>query len=205
MIFSNTLIKQTTKISLSFLPMSFFLWGCAEKVTYDFPPACPKISILPAASDYYVFDNNQTNLAHLITKASITEVTGNCADDPKNESKDKKKKKKWIYQDHIDTTMHITLQIQRGPAAQEHHYKIPYFIATIHNGHIVNKQEMTAEANFPNNIDQLKLESKKLLFKIPATSARVPDGYELAIGFQLTPEQLNYNRHHFRAVRYNTY
>lgn len=205
MIFSNASMKQMARFSISFLPTTFFLWGCAEKVTYDFPPVCPKVSILPAAADYYEFADNQSSLSHLIVKTSITEVSGNCTDDPKNENREEKKGKKWIQQDLIDTDLTIALQIQQGPAAQEHRYKIPYFVATLHNNQIVDKQTLIADVDFPNNINQINLASKKLRFKIPATSARAPDGYELVIGFQLTPEQLAYNRSHFRAVHYNTY
>lgn len=205
MILSNVFIKKTTKASLAFLPFTVLLWGCAEKVTYDFPPACPRVSVLPATSDYFVFENNQNSLPHLITKASITEISGNCTDDPKNQKNKERKERNLSYQDYIDTKINVTLQIQRGPAAQKHSFKIPYFIATIHNGEIVDKQEVIAKADFLNNIDQIKLESKNLKFKIPATDARTPDGYELAIGFQLTPNQLDYNRHHFGAVHYNSY
>ena len=205
MILSSVLTKKTIKTPLAFLPFTFFLWGCAEKVTYDFPPACPKVSILPAASDYFVFENNQDSLPHLITKASIIEISGNCTDDPKNEKNKERRKRNLSYQDYIDTQLSVTLQIQRGPAAQTHSFKIPYFIATIHNGKVVDKQEMIAEVSFPNNIDQVKLESKKLMFKVPATTARTPDGYKLTVGFQLSPNQLEYNRHHFGSVQYNSY
>ncbi len=205
MILSNALKNKTIKFSFTFLPLTFFLWGCAENVTYDFPPACPKISILPATSDYYIFENNQNSLPHLTTKASITEVTGNCLDDPKNAKNKSRKAQNLSYQDYIDIKMNISLQIQRGPAAQQNSFKIPYFIATIHNGKIIDKQKITAEVNFPNNIDQIRLESKELLFKLPITNSRTADGYELAIGFQLTPNQLDYNRHHFGTVNYTSY
>lgn len=201
MIFSNALFLRSLKFSFLSLPMFAFLAGCTEKANYDFPPACPKVSVLPSASDAYTFENNQENLSHLITKASIISISGNCADDPNNDDKDKKKRR----QDKIDLTMNITIQVQRGPASQQRHYHIPYFIATLRNGEIVDKKEFSADIEFPNNIDQLTLKSRKLLFKMPATPARTPDGYEYAIGFQLSQEQLAYNRTHFRNASYTSY
>ncbi|MDI2090715.1 hypothetical protein [Commensalibacter oyaizuii] len=205
MILSNALHKQTIKLLSISLGSSFFLWGCAEQVTYDFPPACPKVSVVPTASDYYEFADQKADISHLVTRASILGVEGSCIDDPKNASKEEKKNKKKHFQDKIDTTLSVTMQVQRGPAAQERHYRIPYFIATFRNGAIVEKKNLIATVDFPDNIDQTRIKSDKILFKIPATPARTPDGYELMVGFQLTPEQLSFNRNHFRSVQYTTY
>lgn len=205
MILSNVL-RQSTLKSL-FVPMSasLFLLGCNAKETYDFPPACPKVTVLPSASDAYQFSNNEDDLAHLVTRASISGVEGNCIDDPKNEDNKQKRKRHKEITDKIDTTMNVVIQVSRGPAAQDRHYKIPYFITTIRNGQITDKQQFVADVNFPDNIDQVTLKSDKILLKIPATLERVPDGYELFIGFQLSPEQLAFNRDHFRPVQYKSY
>lgn len=205
MILSKFLHQSTLKSILFPLGASFFLWGCASKDNYDFPPACPKVTVLSSASDYYTFSNNEDDLAHLVTKANILGIDGNCIDDPANESNKEKKKHRKAYTDKIDTTMSVVIQVARGPAAQERRYQIPYFITTIKNGKIVDKKHFIAVAQFPDNIDQITLKSDKILLKIPATPDRQPDGYELFIGFQLSPEQLAFNRDHFRPVQYKTY
>ncbi|CAI3925127.1 unnamed protein product [Commensalibacter communis] len=200
-------ILQKPVLNTLFVPISasLFLLGCNAKETYDFPPACPKVTVLSSASDAYQFSNNTNDLAHLVTKASILGAEGNCIDDPKNEDNKEKKKRKKAYTDKIDTTMNVVIQVKRGPAAQERRYQIPYFITMIKNGEIMDKQQFVANVQFPDNIDQVTLKSDKILLKIPATADRQPDGYELFIGFQLSPEQLAYNRDHFRPVQYKSY
>lgn len=205
MISLKSLHQSALKSLLFPLGATFFLWGCAAKDAYDFPPACPKVTILNSASDSYTFSNNEDDLAHLVTKASILGVEGNCIDDPANASNKEKKKRNKTYTDKIDTTISVVIQVARGPAAQERRYQIPYFITMIQNGKIVDKKHYVAVAQFPDNIDQVTLKSDKILLKIPATSDRRPDGYELFIGFQLSPEQLTFNRDHFRTVQYKTY
>lgn len=203
---SSKIFHQLTVKSLLFpLGASLFLWGCAAKDNYDFPPACPKVTILSSASDAYNFSNNEDDMAHLVTKASILGIDGNCIDDPANESNKEKRKRRKAYTDKIDTTMNVVIQVTRGPAAQERRYRIPYFITSIKNGKIVDKKNFVAVAQFPNNIDQVTLKSDKILLKVPATSDRQPDGYELFVGFQLSPEQLTFNRDHFRTVQYRSY
>ncbi|CAK7192129.1 hypothetical protein COMNV_00314 [Commensalibacter sp. Nvir] len=205
MIFSGKRYIHTIKSFLIPLFAANFLWGCAEKQTYEFPPVCPKITVLSSASDYYQFYNHIQDLSHLDIRASILGVKGKCVDDPKNIDNAENKKKGKSYVDRIDTTLNVIIQAQQGPAAQHKKYQIPYFIATIKNGAIVDKKNLIARFDFPDNVDQLTLKSEPLLFKLPSTPARTPDGYELFLGFQLTPDQLSYNRNHFKAVHYTRY
>lgn len=202
MVSFNPFLAHPFKAVLFPLSASLFLWGCAAKEIYEFAPGCPKITVLSSAADYYTFANQQTDIAHLMTKASIIGVGGECLDDPHNAKNKKKREKGLPYQNKINTDMNIVMQIQRGPAASENHIRVPYFIATLHDGNIEDKQEMSAEVTFPNNVNQIIFRSDKLRFNIPSTPQRTADNYELVIGFQLSPEQLEYNRSHYRSAKF---
>ena len=90
----------------------------------------------------------------------------------------------------------MTIGVQRGPAASYRTVTLPYFVAVLHGDQIVSKHDLTLDATFPPNADRLALKSDPLELELPISRRMSSASYRLEVGFQLSPEQLAYNRAH---------
>jgi len=64
------------------------------------------------------------------------------------------------------------------------------------NGNILDKQVYHSPVVFPPNIDQVTLTSQIVHMVFPVSSTKSGAAYTVLAGFQLTPEELAYNRRH---------
>lgn len=84
---------------------------------------------------------------------------------------------------------------QPGPARAENTIRYPYFIALLDpNGKILDKKVLEGEAKFKSGDTQIRFaeEYDKIKFDVP--EGKDGQGYEILIGFQLTREQVEFNR-----------
>jgi hypothetical protein len=90
----------------------------------------------------------------------------------------------------------ILVQLTRGPAMQGRQANVEYFLAVTENGNIVDKQVYQSPVVFPPNIDQVKLSSPVVHMVFPISPTKTGAAYTVLAGFQLTPDELDYNRRH---------
>lgn len=71
---------------------------------------------------------------------------------------------------------------------------VPYFVAIILDGEVIGKEVFDLKLPFANGERKLLVKEKIARIDIPVAAGRAAEDYSVTIGFQLTPEQAEYNR-----------
>ena len=139
-----------------------------------------------AVRAYYLTTPTQPAPERVIATARIDDFVGDCD-----------------YGDvAVDVEMDVTFLVRVGPAFDGRPLPVDYFVAVVDpQGQILNKEVFRIAAEIPSEAFGLTLE-ESLALSVP-----LPDGpgsgsaYDLVIGLQLTPEQLQINRDPLPLVR----
>lgn len=165
----------------------FLLLGCSltEK---ENPAPCPRISILSDASKLIRFRPGQgRDVTDVELQAEIISFKGACAYDM-----DKRQMK---------LTMQIGIDALRGPAAKSKSYDIGYFIAMpLFFPKTEAKQIMPVALAFPDETNHVRYTDEEVSVTFPISDFKKLDGYQVILGFQLDPAQLDYNRANKRGI-----
>jgi hypothetical protein len=96
--------------------------------------------------------------------------------------------------DMVEVTTTVSIVAARGPAADTRNAPIRYFVAILDaKDRVVAKREFETVLQFPVNIDR-GATSEDLVQRIPLAPGAKGTDYIIAVGFQLTREELAYNR-----------
>jgi hypothetical protein len=144
-----------------------------------FPPACPSLSLLRDAADLTRYVPGGHDIRGLIVDGRITAVPATCAFDTP---------------DKVRATLSVAFTISRGPLASDRGYALPYFVAVIDAGQIVDEADYTISGAFPPNIDTVRVSSRPINLAIPITKQKSAAAYQVYVGFRLSPEELAVNR-----------
>jgi hypothetical protein len=71
---------------------------------------------------------------------------------------------------------------------------VPYFVAIIVDGEVIGKEVFQLALPFAGRDRKLMVKEKITRVDIPVAHGRTAEDYSVTIGFQLTPEQVAYNR-----------
>ena len=178
---TRTLSVRRVAPALSLLAL-LSLASCGPDDPNAFAPECVPVGILADAADLTTYAGPSHDLSTLVTHASIAAVGGSCSNAQKGHA--------------LHTTISVTLGVQRGPAASYRTISLPYFVAVVHGDQIVSKHDLSLDATFPPNADRVALKSDPLELELPISRRMSSASYRLEVGFQLSPEQLAYNRAH---------
>jgi len=154
-----------------------------------FAPACPQVSIVGEAADSYRYDGRSLDVGSLVSHASMTGLTGNCVGAEKHA---------------IRTRVSVSMNVTRGAAARSSDIDLPYFIAVVHNGTIIDKKIFTATAQFDANVSTTTLQTPVASIDVPGGRDNDGQSYTLEVGFQLDRAQLDYNHTHLTPAGFHT-
>ena len=154
------------------------LTACASKqeAPAPLPPACPGALILQGAERTAAFTpgagNSPSALQHL---AVVTNLTSACRFD----------------EGGVDVDLAFDLIVERGPAMAGDAVELTYFVATLGpGGEVLAKQLLTSEIAFEAE-EEVAGMAEQLTYRLPAvTAGRGPD-YDIFVGFQLDPAELD--------------
>jgi len=149
-----------------------------------FAPACPATGILRDGADLTRFRGTGTDLTDMVIDGRIIGLSGKCKLDD---------------QEHLRTTISVGMSLTRGPANASRSDDVTYFIAAAKGDTILDKQTFTLPVNFPRNTDELRIAGAPVDLVLPITQTMTGAAYRIVIGFQLTPQELAFNRR--RGVR----
>jgi hypothetical protein len=143
---------------------------------------CPQIVIPQDAAIYDVVRNNSTSPKDVLVEARITNTRGDCT-----------------YADK-SVTMNVNVEFTawRGPAAWlEKDVPAQYFVAvTDAQDRILNKATFDVKIPVPRlQVTPKDTVQEPLEQVIPVSSPQEGGSYKIMIGFQLSPQQLEFNRH----------
>jgi hypothetical protein len=100
---------------------------------------------------------------------------------------------------HLRTQLSVNLDLTRGPASKTPTQDVFYFVSVSKGDTILDKKIYRLTASFPGNTDRARITSNEVDLVLPIDDKVQGNSYSILVGFQLTPEQLDFNRH--RGVR----
>ena len=160
------------------LALLALLAGCGDG-TMKFAPACPQISLLGEGADLTRFAGTGRDVTDRVLEARLTGVEGAC---------------RAGRNDEVVTTLKVQAELRRGPAAQGRRLPLPYFVAVLEGDRILDRKDFVLEANFPANVDGIRLAGEELELRFPNTAERGAARYRVVVSLQLTQEELAFNR-----------
>ncbi|QDH16291.1 hypothetical protein [Swingsia samuiensis] len=162
------------------------LAGCGESDPQLFAPACPATDVPAATADQFVYNNQSLDVGSLISHAQLTAIAGDCERGPQSSDD----------QQTTRTRISLAMNLTRGPAAKDNIITVPYFVAIMRDGKIIDKKIFKDTFALPANVSTQSVRTELRLIDLPASQNLQENPYTLEIGYQLTPDELTYNRQH---------
>jgi hypothetical protein len=164
------------------LAVPLALSGCDSmaRLQKRVPPPCPPVYIMSDAAKMTKFrPGSGRDLTDVEMEGEIVGFKGDCVYDDKGG----------------DLSLQLAFELRRGPAAQGKTLDVTYFVAMPKFYPAPEaKGVFTFPATFPDNVDILRVTDEEVTVRVPVRSKELIDNYEVYLGFQLTPEELEANR-----------
>lgn len=102
---------------------------------------------------------------------------------------------KCVYaRNQVDLDFHVLVGVAPGPAQRERQIDVEYFVAVMDpNRAITAKETFRARVDFGNG-RQRRVLDEQITPRIPLGDKAAGGGYDVLVGFQLTPDQLQWNQ-----------
>lgn len=173
---------KTTGLCGVLLAIAGGLAACSGDAKPD--PGCPRISIV-------------TDLAHA---TYFREGAGRDLTDVVAEGDLELRDLKCIYgRQQVDLDFHVLVAVVPGPADRTHQMDVDYFVAVMDPSRsITAKETFRVRVNFGDN-RQRRIVDEQITPRIPLPDKTLGSGYDVVVGFQLTPEQVAWNQQRRRA------
>ncbi len=171
-------------LRLALLAAPLLLAACETLSSLDFspepeiPPPCPRAVVGEGAGRLTRFDGSGKDPTNVLFEAEIADLVGSC-----------------IYDDtEISVEMQIQIVAGRGPAATEDDAKVNYFVAVTR----MDKTILAREA-FDAVIELQGNQTRNEIIEEIEQIIPIPEGYSggnlvIVVGFEMTPEELEFNR-----------
>jgi hypothetical protein len=144
--------------------------------------ACPLMGVLYDNSRLVQFAQpNAQRYANIAYTGEMEGVHGLC---------------RYVDADPITMNMDINMEFGRGPAASSDHRSYRYWVAVTRRGRApIAKQYFDVDVAFPRNQQVVSRVEHISRIVIPRANADISgENFEILVGFELTPEQLQFNR-----------
>lgn len=182
-------LRQLTGLAVAIaLPLT--LAGCGDNDNTAFAPTCPEMHIPAEVADYYNYAQKGATFDHLVTRASITQLGGMCLPTGKK---------------GLRTQVGVHMVVRRGPASTSDTLTLPWFVAVVHGDKIVGKHVFKQQVTFANSTASVvAVDTPLVSVDLPIKPTNGLPEYRFEVGFQLTAEQLAYNREHGISANFAT-
>ena len=143
-------------------------------------PQCPLAYLRPDAATLTRYDGKGGDLTNLVLSGRLLNINGAC---------------KGLL-GHRKLTAHAQVQmvLTRGPAAKGRAFDVPYNIAIVRQGRVLQKQEMIQHVVFPPNVDTVQTSGQDVDMVFPTDRGLTGQNYTIYFVFELTPEELAANQ-----------
>ena len=181
-VLANMLKKFTWVILVIIAP--FLLHGCGL-VKNKKPYPCPQVLLLNDAKKLVKFDTLRGNdITDILFESEFQHFVGKCQYSQQNGN--------W----NIDVGLKVQIIVERGAANKEGNINFTYFVAIpAFQPSPAGKKLFQVKGKFIDSKVRL-LYQDDLSMKIPVESPNLGNKLEIILGFQLSPEELNFNRRH---------
>ena len=164
-------------LMVSALAGSLVLAGCSQDA--QFAPVCPQLALLADGADLTRFTGNGRDVTDRVLEARVLGVEASCKPGRRGE---------------VVATLKVQSEFTRGPAAPGRVAVVPYFVAVLAGGDVVDRKEFILEGNFATNVDQIRVAGSEVELRFPVTAERSAAYYKIYVSLLLTPEELAFNR-----------
>lgn len=156
------------------------LAGCSSLTNKKEPPPCPPVYILGDTQHVTKYRQGAgRDLTDVELEAEVVGFKGECHYDAKGAIVD----------------LGVSFQVKRGPGAAGRDLDLSYFVAIPKFYPAESaKAVLTTPVHFPDGVETVRVDDEGVTMRIPVQNREVIDQYEIYIGFQTTPEQLELNR-----------
>jgi hypothetical protein len=171
-------------LRLALLAAPLLLTACETLSSLDFspepeiPPPCPRAVVGEGAGRLTRFDGGGKDPTHVLFEAEIGDLAGSC-----------------IYDDtEISVDMQIQILASRGPAATNDNANLNYFVAVARTDKtILAREAFDAVIELPGN------QTRNEIIEEIEQTIPIPEGYSganlvIVVGFEMTPDELEFNR-----------
>jgi len=157
--------------------------GCGPVGKKETPP-CPPVYILPDAGHVTKYRAGPgRDYTDIEVQAEIVGYHGECLYKARGEAWD------------VKVDLQVALEVKRGPANAARKSDLAYFVAMpMFFPKPEAKAEFPVTVTFPDNVDTVRHVDESVSLTIPMKSKDLIDKYEIYLGFQTTPEELERNR-----------
>lgn len=167
------------------LLLAFLAAGCssgsdeAAVAAAETAPRCPRVAIVRGADEVTRFrEGVGQDLTDVTSRAILADFTGGC--EPGAEQ--------------VSVDLNLILAAEKGPALQGDSADYRYFVAVADSqGTVLAKEEFDTTVAFPAGQSRAGT-VEELSQTIPLAEGRGAGDYQILLGFQLTPQELSYNR-----------
>jgi hypothetical protein len=155
----------------------------------EFAPVCPHADLLWQAADLNRYRDESAGatqeLRDLVLEGRIAAI-----------DRDRSKCEPGETNKQLAADVAVKIQFARGPAMQGREADVPFFLAITEGDQIFAKKIYQMHVVFPPNIDQVTLTSEPVHMVFPVSPTKSGAAYTVLAGFQLTEQELAYNRRH---------
>jgi len=177
-------MNRPTALRLAFLAAPLLLGACETLKSIDFnpkpelPPPCPRAVVGENAGRLTRFSGAGKDPANMVFEAEISDLAGSCVYDG----------------DTIQVDLQVQIVAGRGPAATDDKAKFNYFVAVARTDKtILSRDAFDTVIDLPGN--QTRNQTvEELEQTIPLAKGESGANLVIVVGFEMTPEELEYNR-----------
>ncbi|MEQ9519851.1 MAG: hypothetical protein RLN89_10485 [Parvibaculum sp.] len=159
------------------------LAGCNSTAENEFARdlPCPAVGMIAGTEEVTLFSGRGSDVTDIVLKGEIERVVSECEYD--------------IDDGIIYVNLAFRGSAELGPAASSREITIPTFIAlTELNSRVLRKDIVPITLSFPDNQRTTSFIHTIEETKVPYVANIDGSAYEILVGFQLTPEQRDFNR-----------
>jgi len=160
--------------------------GCGTSSDKERPPACPRVSVLGDAANLTRFaEGAGQDLVDVDYQVEVTDIHAGCQF-VKNETDEQV----------VVVAMAPVMVAIRGPANRDRVARFDYFVSVIDSKRsVLNKKIFSMLVEFPGNLTRVALrdDDPPVTVDIPLAAGSAATDYQIFVGLQLTPDELEYN------------
>jgi len=177
-------MNLSTALRLALVAAPLLLGACETLRSINFspkpemPPPCPRAVVGENAGRLTRFSGAGKEPANVVFEAEISDLAGTCVYDD----------------DSIDVDLQIQLVASRGPAATDDSAKFNYFVAVARTDKtVLSRDAFDTVIELPGN--QTRNQTVEQLEQtIPIAKGESGANFVIVVGFEMTPEELEFNR-----------
>jgi hypothetical protein len=143
-------------------------------------PECPVAMLRPDASTLTRYDGHGTDLTNLVLSARMQDVKGAC--------------KGLLGHNTLAAHAHAEMVLTRGPAATGRDADVPYIVAVMKGGQVLEEHDYVQHVSFPPNVDTVQVKGTEVYFSFPTHRGLGGQNYTIYVLFNLSPAELAANQ-----------